>query len=420
MDHGETGAAATGAATELPGATDAVPGRSAGPEDRPVGPDRRLKVLLVIKCLGLGGAERLLVDTVTSGDHEHVDYEVAWVLDAERALVPSLEERGIIVHPLGATGNADMRWLGRLRRLLVAGTYDVVHFHLPHTAALGRLVAASMPRGRRPAIVYTEHSLWNKMAVLVRIVNRAGIGLDQSLIVVSEAAHDALPKMLRPRARVIVHGVDLTAAGAAVAERPRTRAEVRAELGVPDGDLVVLTVANLRPEKGYDTLLDAARLVVDRDLPVRFVSVGRGSEEEAMTVRHRALGLGDRFTFLGLREDVLRLLVAADVFVLPSRQEGLPVVLMEATSVGLAIVATAVGGVPQVLTDGVDGLVVPPDSPADLAAAIARMIEDPELRGRLGRGALARSSMFDVAGATAEIEAIYRDVTAGHRVGSTR
>ena len=378
----------------------------------------RLKVLLVIKCLGLGGAERLLVDTVTSGDHECVDYEVAWVLEAERALVPTLVERGIVVHPLGATGNADMRWMANLRRLLLAGDYDVVHFHLPHTAALGRLVAASMPRGRRPAIVYTEHSLWNKMAVLVRVVNRAGIGLDQSLIVVSEAAHEALPRMLRPRARVIVHGVDLSAADDAVADRATVRPQVRAELGVPDGDLVVLTVANLRPEKGYDTLLDAARLVVDQGLPVRFVSVGRGSEEQAMADRHRALGLGERFTFLGLREDVMRLLVAADVFVLPSRQEGLPVVLMEATAVGLPIVATAVGGVPQVLTDGVDGLVVPPDSPPDLAAAIARMVEDPELRLRLGRGARARSTMFDVTGASVEIEGIYRQVSAGRRAGA--
>jgi len=299
----------------------------------------------------------------------------------------------------------------RLRTLLADGGYEVVHFHLPHTAALGRLVAASMPRGRRPAIVYTEHSLWNRMAVLVRVVNRAGIGLDRSLIVVSDAAHEALPRMLRARARVIVHGVDLTAADAAVAERPATRADVRAELGVPDDDLLVVTVANLRPEKGYDTLLDAARLVVDRGAPVRFVSVGRGSEEEAMRERHRTLGLGDRFTFLGRRDDVLRLLVAADVFVLPSRQEGLPVVLMEATSVGLAIVATAVGGVPQVLTDGVDGLVVPPDAPGDLAAAVVRLVEDPGLRGRLGSAARSRSTMFDVTAATREIEAIYRDVT---------
>lgn len=396
MDHGDTGSAPV----------------------RPKDQGRRLKVLLVIKCLGLGGAERLIVDMATCGDHKNVEYEVAWVLDSERALVPTLEERGVVTHPLGATSNADMRWMGRLRRLLLAGNYDVVHFHLPHTAALGRLVAASMPRSRRPAIVYTEHSLWNKMAVLVRLVNRAGIGLDQALIVVSDAAHDALPRRLQSRARVIVHGVDLTASSVALVDRHRTRTEVRAELGVPGDDLIVLTVANLRPEKGYDTLLDSARLIVDMGLPVRFLSVGRGSEEQVMADYHRTLGLGDRFTFLGLREDVLRLLMAADIFVLPSRQEGLPIVLMEATSAGLPIVATAVGGVPQVLTDGVDGLLVRPNSPSDLAAAMARLIGDPALRERLGAAALVRSAMFDVTGAAAEIEGIYRDITIGRQVSA--
>ncbi len=380
----------------------------------------RLRILLVIKCLGLGGAERLLVDTVSSGDRSRFDYEVAWVLEAERALVPTLEERGTPVHPLGATGNADMAWMGRLRRLLRSGRYDVVHFHLPHTAALGRLVVASLPRDVRPAIVYTEHSLWNKMAVAVRVVNRAGIGLDQSLIVVSEAAHEALPRALRSRARVIVHGVDLSASDALVADRDRIRAEVRAELGVPDGALLALTVANLRPEKGYDTLLDAARLVIDRGLPVRFVSVGIGSEATAMEERRRSLGLDDGFTFLGLRHDVPRLLVAADLFVLPSRQEGLPVALMEATSVGLPIVATAVGGVPQVLRDGVDGLVVPPDSPSGLADAVARLAADAALRRRLGVGARERSAMFDVAEASREIEGIYLDVTDSPRAGAGR
>jgi glycosyltransferase involved in cell wall biosynthesis len=114
--------------------------------------------------------------------------------------------------------------------------------------------------------------------------------------------------------------------------------------------------------------------------------------------------------FAGQRDDVLRILAGADVFVLASRQEGLPVVLMEATSVGLPIVATAVGGVPEVLTDGVDGLVVPPGDPLALADALSRVVTDPDLRARLGTGAKERSAMFDVARASRTIESIYREV----------
>lgn len=373
---------------------------------------RRLRILVVIKCLGFGGAERLLADTVATGDREAFDYEVAYVLAAEDGMVPLIEAGGTTVHALGAEGNGDLRWMARLRRLLHDGRFDVVHFHLPYTASLGRLVVASMPSAVRPAIVYTDHSLWNKMAVVVKALNRATIGLDDAMIVVSDAALESLPPSIRPRARVLVHGVDLSQADSLLARRDEVRAEVRHEFGVADGEVLVVSVANMRPEKGYDVLLDASALVVERGLPVRVVAVGRGEGEleRTMVARHVALGLGDRFTFAGQRDDVLRILAGADVFVLASRQEGLPVVLMEATSVGLPIVATAVGGVPQVLTDDVDGLVVPPGEPGALADGLARVVADPELRARLGAGAKARSTMFDVAEASRTIESVYRQV----------
>ena len=346
---------------------------------------------------------------VANGDTSAFVYEVAYLLERE-------DRPGSRPHRQGDTralarrpGNADLRWMARLRSLLLTGRFDVVHFHLPYTAALGRLVVASLPRAVRPPVVYTEHSLWNRMAVLIKVVNRAGIGLDRSLVVVSQAAHDALPDALKDRARVIVLGVDLSGARTRLAaRRDEIRAEVRGELGVPEGDTLVLTVANLRPEKGYDVLLEAARLVDGHHLPIRFAAVGRGPLEGELRERHRALGLDQRFTFLGQRDDVLRLLVGSDVFVLASRQEGLPVVLMEATSVGMPIVATAVGGVPQVLTDGTDGLVVAPGDPVALAAAIERLAADPGLRERLGRAAHERSAMFDVAAACRQIEEIYR------------
>ena len=130
---------------------------------------------------GLGGAERLLVDMVARGDRQAFDYEVAYVLAAEDALVPDRRAAGTPVHcARRPRATADLRWMGRLRRLLVDGRFDVVHFHLPYTAALGRLVVATIPADRRPAVVYTEHSLWNKMAVLVRGLNRATIGRSTS------------------------------------------------------------------------------------------------------------------------------------------------------------------------------------------------------------------------------------------------
>lgn len=374
------------------------------------GPDTRLRVLLAIKCLGYGGAERLLVDLVTTRDRECFDYEVAYVLTEECALVPAIVAQGAPVHDLGATHNGDLRWMPRFRQLLRERNFDVVHFHLPYAAAMGRAVVATLPRRERPVVVYTEHSLWGKTAPPVRALNRALIGWDQALVAVSEAARDALPASLQPRADVVIHGLDLAKSGDLLARQDDTRAEVRRELGIDPDELFVLAVANLRVEKGYDVLLGAAQIVDRHDRRIRFAAVGRGPLAEELEGQKQSLGLDRRFTFLGQRDDVLRLLTAADVFVLPSYHEGMPVALMEAMSVGAPIVATAVGGVPQVLTDEANALLVPPGRPEELASAIERLEDDPELRQQLGKAALEQSAMFDITNASRRMEQLYRQL----------
>lgn len=377
--------------------------------DRPNPPSTpRIRVLLVTKSLGHGGAERLLVDLASNGDRGRFEYQVALVLESEDAFVPAIESQGIVVHRLGATHNLDLRWLTTFRRLVLGQRFDIVHFHLPYSAALGRPVALSIPRRLRPVTFYTEHSMWDRVSPLVKLLNRATIKFDAEVIAVSQAALDALPGPVGRRARVLEHGVDLSASSELVEMRSHVRTAVRAELEVPDGTLLALTVANLRSEKGYDVLLECAGSPNIRNLPIVFVAAGSGGLTEELADRHRALGLGARFRFLGHRGDVLALMTAADLVILPSHQEGLPVVLMEATSVGATIVATSVGGVPQIITDGVNGLLVPPGRPEELAAAIERLWSDPELRSALGRQAAAERGRFDVTRAGAEIERLYR------------
>jgi L-malate glycosyltransferase len=368
------------------------------------------RVLLVIKCLGYGGAERLLVDMVATVDRTRFNFEVAYVLRDQDALVPMIRSGGTPVHSLDAARNADLRWMAALRRLLVTGRFDVVHFHLPYAAAFGQLVVASLPRSTRPGVVYTEHSLWNRARLVNRVLLRGSMGREERLVAVSQASYEALPAPLQLRATTVVHGVDLSASDSLIARRAELRARLRAELVVDDDELLFLTVANLRPEKGYDVLLDAAKVIADRDLPIRIAAVGRGPSRDALHARHAEMGLGDRFQFLGQRDDVLRLLAGADAFVLASRHEGLPVALMEATSVGLPVVASRVGGIPQVLQDEVDALLVPPGDPGVLAQAMTRLASDPELRDRLGRRARLRSSMFDIAEATRAVGDIYLQV----------
>lgn len=371
-------------------------------------PHRRIRVLLLIKELGLGGAERLVVDLAGARDRDGFDYQVAFVLAGQDTLAPELRAAGVPVHDLGASGSSDLRWVPRLRRLLEREDFDVLHAHLPYSAAFGRVAARTLPKRRRPALVYTEHSLWDRTAVLTRALNRATIGLDDALFVVSSSARDALPRALRGRAEVLVHGIVRSRSAALVARRDEVRAAVRGELGVGPDELLVLTVANLRLEKGYDVWLGAAADLRARRVPVRFVSVGWGPLEDNLAAARDAAGLAGWAIFLGRRDDALALMAGADVFVLPSHHEGMPVALMEAMSVGIPVVASDVGGVPDIVTPGVEGLLVDPGRPDLLANAVAELAGDAPLRARLGAGALARSAAFDVSGAARTVEATYR------------
>ena len=378
-------------------------------------PPRRPRVLWLIKGMWLGWAERLLLDVAANRDRDAFDYEAAFVLSSQAALAEELEETGVPVHPLGARRSADLRWVGALRGLLRRGRFDILHAHLPYAAAFGRLVARSVPASSRPLLVYTEHSLWHKAAVLTKALNRATAGLDAAMFTVSDASYEALPASLRRRAHVLVHGVDQARSRALVERRPARRRSLRQLVGAGEGELVALTVANMRSEKGYDVLVDAADACRAMQSPVRFVWVGTGPLEEELRQACLAKGLEETVTFLGRRSDSLELMAGADMLVLPSHQEGLPVALMEAMSVGLPVVATAVGGVPDAL-GATAGIVVPPGRPELLAEAVAALAGDDVLRARLAEGARTAGARFDVAASCRAIEDVYRSLLSGrHR-----
>jgi glycosyltransferase involved in cell wall biosynthesis len=168
----------------------------------------------------------------------------------------------------------------------------------------------------------------------------------------------------------------------------------------------VVTVANLRAGKNYPGLIEAARIVVDRGIPVRFAAAGQGPLHDEIAEVHRRSGLGDRFALLGYRDDAARLIAAADVFLLASQHEGLPVTVMDALTLGVPVVAPAVGGLPQVVSDGENGRLVTPGSPTALADAIEHSLE-PREHARLVAGAARTGERFSSAHAVARIEATY-------------
>src|SRR5205823_4461648 len=149
---------------------------------------------------------------------------------------------------------------------------DVVHVHSPQVAAFARPALRLLPRRDRPALMGTEHNVWSSHHPATRWANRLTLALEDTTIAVSEEVRASMPPRLARRTEVVVQGVDVDA----IARRRPEREDARAELGVGPDEVVVATVANLRAQKDYPTMLRAARQLVDAGEPVRFVSVGQG------------------------------------------------------------------------------------------------------------------------------------------------
>ncbi len=366
-------------------------------------------MLHTIKGLGPGGAERLLVSLATASGAD-VDVHVAYVLPWKSHLVADLEAAGAQVHVLGGRrGLVDPAWPIRLSRLVRSLRPDVVHLHSPAIASVARVVLR-LRRGR-PVIVSTEHNVWRSFGRLTRLANGITLPLGDATLAVSEEVRASVWPPLRERVRVSIQGVAVSA----ISSHRHERAETRERLGLRPEDVLVAHVANFREKKDHPTLLRAAQACLDHPR-VQFVSVGQGPLEAEMHELHRQLGLGERFRFLGHQADPVAVLAAADVFTLTSRHEGLPISMLEAMALGLPLVVSAVGGIPEVVTDGVEGLLVPPGDPAPFAAAYLRLADDPAERQRLGEAAARRAVDFDIARTEAELEALYRSLLATRSV----
>lgn len=369
-------------------------------------PRAPIRVLWLVKGLGPGGAEHLLVAAAAVHNRASFTFEADYLLPWKDALVPDLEARGVRTHCLEVRDERDLRWAHRLRTQLVRDPVDILHAHSPYPAGIARLVVRTLPKRIRPKLVYTVHNTFPSFSAPTRVLNGLTYPLDDVDLAVSTEVHETIWPRLRDGTEVVVHGVLLDQ----VRDQLRHRAEMRVELGLGEDEIVVGTIANFRAQKDYPNLLAAARSLIDRGWKGRIVAVGQGPLEAEMRALHARLDLGDRVLLLGHRADAVRVLAACDIFTMASDNEGLPVALMEALALGLPVAATRVGGIPEAVTDGVEGLLVPPKQSEALADAIATISEDTALRAGMAAAASTSGARFDIRVSVARIEQIYRDL----------
>lgn len=285
---------------------------------------------------------------------------------------------------------------------------SLVHLHTGRAnwlggwaARLARLPAITTRRMDRPL-----RRGWLTRLTYERLTRRAAA--------ISPAVAGVLTAAGMPPARIVTipSAVDL----AALAPQ-RPRAEVRAELGVHADAVLLLGLARLTRRKGFDVLLDALGAPALRD-DARWTLVLAGDGEELPALRRAAadLGLAQRVRFPGRREDVADLLAAADLVVMPSRGEGLGVAALEAMAAGRPVLASRVGGLADAVAHDVTGLLVPPDDPAALGAALRRLLDDATLRARLAAAGPPRVEQhFSPHTMVDAYERLYRDVLAETR-----
>jgi glycosyltransferase involved in cell wall biosynthesis len=363
-------------------------------------------ILILIKGLGRGGAEQLLLSGAPHLNADKFDYEVAYLLPRKRALVTDLERENTPVHCLH--GGQGLRWVQRLRALVRGRGIDLVHAHLPLPA-----IGARMGLMGLVPIVCTEHNVWSRYHWATYWANMLTYARNDHVFAVSDEVRRSirypagLQYMRMPPVETLHHGIDHS-----LLPQWAETDGVREELGIPVGAPAVGMVANFKTHKAHEVLL-RAMISVRSEVPgTHLVLVGQGPLEADVRRLADHLGLNGSVTFTGQREDAQRIAATFDVFALSSIQEGFPIAVIEAMALGRPVVATAVGGVPELIRDGDSGFLVPVGNHRALAERITALLRDPSKRARIGEAARARAKDFDIRNAVHRMEQVYEELLA--------
>ncbi len=359
---------------------------------------RGVRLAHLIESDGPGGAERMVATLAASLQAAGADNLVIAPADGEGWLARELAGTGVRVESFRLDRPFSPAFARGLATTLKRNRIALAHSHEFTMAVYGAWAA------RRAGIphLFTMHgSRYYAGRLQRRVAMRVAAALSGPVVAVSQSLAQHLSRDIWLRASRVV----MIPNGAALARVARST--LRAELKLGPDDRLALAVGNLYPVKGHIHLLDALDLLRDRFPRLHVAIAGRGDLQTSLEERARALGVGDRVHLLGLRSDVGNVLAGADVFVLPSLSEGLPMALIEAMLAARPIIATNVGEIGSVLRGGRDGMLVPPGDPSALANALAHVISDPAEARRLDTAAALRAEDFTVAKMMDRYAALY-------------
>jgi glycosyltransferase involved in cell wall biosynthesis len=367
---------------------------------------RHVDVLAVIDHLALGGAQMLLSQFAGAAPSVGIRFAVACLRagDENPASIP-LEAAGVSALNLEAQhGRPTLRTLQLVRRHIAASRPDIVHTHLGHSDWIGGLAGRSLGI----PVVCTIHTAVWPSGVQINALRRVVKLCDSRIVAVSNSARRAYEKRewARPGQLVVIHnGVD----------PPLATGEggfVRRELGWGQDDLVLGMISSLRAEKAHDVAIAAFRLLREEFPTLRLLIAGEGpTGDELARLSH---DLRPSVALTGLRADVMRCMDASDICLHPSRADAFPTTLIEAMAASVPVLATDVGGIPEIVEDGHTGVLVPaPPAPEVIAGALRALLPDDARRIALGRaGRQSYEARFTADRWVSATRALYDDVLA--------
>jgi glycosyltransferase involved in cell wall biosynthesis len=350
-------------------------------------PARKYKIAYLIDGLSMGGAERLMVPVLKHLSPEHFYAHVCTMqIKDGNPLADEIRSLGIPVDCLNIRHLRDLDAIPRLIKYLKRIGADLVHTQLEAANILGNISAKLL---RLPSVctIHVMPSL--SVKTKTRLHQRAEwLALryfcDRVISVAEEARryHMEISHASPDQVTTIHSGIDLS--GFLTLDYAYERNAVRAELSIPRDSNLLVTVAVLRPLKGIQFMIRALPAVLASHPNTYYLIVGDGPHHHALAQEVETAGLQKRVVFAGMRKDVPRLLAGSDVFVLPTLTEALPTVLAEAMAARLPIVASRVGGIPEMIANGQNGFLVTPEDLDGLARACNHLLEHPEKRADMG------------------------------------
>lgn len=369
------------------------------------------KILQLIGGGEIGGAEHHVLTLLQGLSPESFFPISGCLVDGPFARVT--ENTGILTLRFPMKHPLDLSPLPRLIREVRQQEIALIHTHGSRANLLGRLAGW----WTKTPVVSTVHSslkqdyLSPKAAFLALTLDRLTLPLTSGVITVSEALASEIANRGGQNIRTIYNGILPLPQLEELNYRKNLRQQFRQQWGIPSDAIILGSIARLHPTKGLEDLIKAAKQLRDHFPKLHLLIVGEGPLRSDLEWKLQEAHLP--FTLPGYQPDAFKSLPAMDLFILPSLSEGMGLVLLEAMQAHIPIIATQVGGIPEVIRDGQDGLLVPAKNPQALADACQRVLRDPELSKSLVESGSRRWQIFSVPEMVRQTENFYRDILGG-------